>query len=80
MLHQKETKRLRAYPTHQAVQTTGSTADDIFKTSSTSPEPHLIVKAFFFLMQSIDYQSNLIWCILLQKMIDRRVQIIYLYT
>ncbi len=26
MLHQKETKRLRAYPTHQAVQTTGSTA------------------------------------------------------
>jgi hypothetical protein len=26
MLHQKETKRIRAYPTHQAVQTTGSTA------------------------------------------------------
>jgi hypothetical protein len=26
MLHQKETKRLRAYPTHQAVQTMGSTA------------------------------------------------------
>jgi hypothetical protein len=26
MLHQKETDRIRAYPTHQAVQTTGSTA------------------------------------------------------
>jgi hypothetical protein len=26
MLHQKETERLRAYPTHQAVQTMGSTA------------------------------------------------------
>jgi hypothetical protein len=26
MLHQKETEGLRAYPTHQAVQTTGSSA------------------------------------------------------
>jgi hypothetical protein len=26
MLHQKGTERLRAYPTHQAVQTMGSTA------------------------------------------------------
>jgi hypothetical protein len=26
MLHQKEKERLRAYPTHQAVQTSGSTA------------------------------------------------------
>jgi hypothetical protein len=30
MLHQKETKRIRAYPTHQAVQTTGSTASFSF--------------------------------------------------
>ena len=27
MLHQKETERVRAYPTHQVVQTTGSTAN-----------------------------------------------------
>mgnify|MGYP000523215054 CR=1 FL=1 len=26
MPHQKETKRIRAYPTHQAVQTAGATA------------------------------------------------------
>jgi len=31
MLHQKETKRIRAYPTHQAVQTTGSTARSLAK-------------------------------------------------
>jgi hypothetical protein len=28
MLHQKETDRIRAYPTHQAFQTTGSTAQN----------------------------------------------------
>lgn len=30
MLHQKEVKRVRAYPTHQVVQTTGSTSQVSF--------------------------------------------------